>query len=318
MKTALILGIGGQDGSYLAEVLLEKGYEVHGLYRHSSVNNLQRIEHIKDQITLHQGDVLDSSSVLAAIINSGATEIYNEADQDNVGWSHDIPGQTFDVTGSAVGNLLSMICCTPKRDKIGFFQPLSATMFGNSKSPQNEETRHDPKSPYACAKVFAYHLCRYYRETYGMFVSTAIFYNHDSPRRSENYLLSKICRSAVRIARGKQEELLLGNLDLRVDIGYAKEYMEAAHSIMQLDKPDDFVIGSGSAYSIWELAKIAINRAGASEHRIKQNPDFTRVEKQTMLVGDNIKASNAFGYDPYYKGERLINLMITEIEREYK
>ncbi len=309
-KKALILGITGQDGSYLAELLLQKGYEVHGMYRRSATGNLKNINHILDKIKLHKGDLADSSSFYRIISEVMPDEIYNEADQDNVGWSYDLPAYSYDITAAAVGRVLEAIKQINK--KIKFFQPLSATMFGDAKEvPQTEKTPFIPQSPYACGKTLAFYLAKYYREVHGMFVSTAIFYNHDSPRRSEEYLLHKICASAVRISKGLQDKLRIGSLDLRVDIGYAEDYMEAAWKIMQLDKGEDFIISTGKTYTIGELIDEAFSQVGIKkEGLIEIDPNFARPGKQVELVGDITKAKIKIGWEPKVNSKELIRILI--------
>lgn len=318
MKRALILGIGGMDGSYLADILLEKGYEVHGVVRHSSVNNLQRIEHCKDRLILHRGDMADSMSIEWTLEDVKPDEIYNEADQDNVGWSEDTAGYSADITYGAVARTLKSVLGVCPKAK--FFQPCSATMFGHNPGPQNEDTPFDPQSPYAVAKTAAYYACRYYRKTFGMFVSTGIMFNHDSPRRGPDYLLQLICRSAIRIAKGEQETLALGNHDLKVDIGYAREYMEAAHAMLQLDKPDDFVIGTGTTYAVKNLARIALGivcphwRSKAVDERILFDLQFTRSD-QSELLANTEKATLNLDFHPKVWGGRLLRMIIEELQK---
>lgn len=318
-KRALVLGVGGQDGSYLAEVLLEQGYEVHGMHRRTSLGNLRRIEGIdangvrtKDKIRLHRGDLTDTPSVLRIIRDVKPHEIYNEADQDNVSWSHDTVGYSCEVTFAAVARLLEVVRLTDP--SIRFFQPCTATTFGNSPPPQNENTIFDPQSPYAIAKTATYYLCRYYRNIHQMYVATAIFFNHDSPRRTEDYLLNKICNSAVRIAKGEQETLALGNLDTCVDIGYARDYMETAHRIMQLDKPDDFVIATGNAVSIRAMARRALVAAEVDREKqgtcVVEDPHFYRPEPGPTLWGDIRKAQQIFGFKPKHSTLDVVNLLV--------
>jgi GDPmannose 4,6-dehydratase len=301
LKRALILGIGGQDGSYLAEVLLGKDYAVHGLYRRSSVDNLTRIAHIRDRIALHQGDLADSHSINRLLSLIKPDEVYNEADLDHIQWSHHLPAYSLDITSSAVGRLLESIKSQCPKAKV--FQPVSATMFGFSPPPQNETTPFDPRSPYACAKVCAYYLARHYRLTHGMHVCTAILYNHDSVRRSPDYLLHKICHNAVRIAAGKQETMELGDTSLRVDIGSAEEYMRVAHQIMQLPEPDDYVVGTGVAPSIKEMALCALRLVGVQN--VDKSLNGARFSpgllpgKQPTLVADPSKLEHAIGSGPW-------------------
>lgn len=248
-KRALILGINGQDGSYLAEILLAAGYEVHGVVRRNSQPNLWRLNGCIDQLILHQGDLLDPQCLDRLIGRVRPTEIYNEADQDHVGFSTAAPKVSVDVTYGGVACLLEMV----RGSSIRLFQPLSATMFGNAPAPQSLETPFDPQSPYAVSKVAAYYLCKHYREKHGVFVSTAILYNHDSVRRQGDYLLHKICRAAERISRKEQEYLMLSNPEMRVDIGCAEEYMQGVHKLMQLDVPQNIVIGTGVGVKILDL-----------------------------------------------------------------
>ena len=221
-KKALIFGITGQDGSYMAELLLDKGYEVHGLIRRSATGNKRNIVHILDKITLHKGDLADATSLYRVITTVKPDELYNFADQDHVSWSYDSPDYSSDITGAAVGRILEII--RQVNPKIKFFQPISSNMFGKVvQSPQTEETALRPQSPYACAKAYAYLLCRYYRDVFNLFASTAIFYNHESPRRTEEYVTRKITKAAACIKLGLQKKLLLGDLSLGVDFGYAPD-----------------------------------------------------------------------------------------------
>ena len=273
MKRALIFGINGQDGSYLAEILLEKGYDVHGFYRRSSVDNLSRIRHLLSDVTLHKGDLTDYGSVHRAVAEClPLHEVYNEADQDHVGWSQAAPSYSAAVTYGGVVNVLEAVRQLTPTTRV--FQPVSATMFGYAPPRQDEITRLYPQSPYACAKVAAYYLCQHYRREHGMFVSCGILFNHDSPRRGSDYLLQ-------RIARGEE---LWGDLETIVDIGYAREYMEAAWKMMQLESPDDFVIGTGKGYHIKDLL-----------NGVRVHPKFPL---ESALVAYPEKAVNAFGFDP--------------------
>jgi len=313
-KKALILGITGQDGSYLAELLLEKGYEVHGMIRKSATGNTKNIDHILDKLVIHRGDLNDPQSVYNIINEVRPSEIYNEADQDHVGWSNSMPSYSYDVTGAAVGKILEMVRQIDKNIK--FFQPVSSNIFGEADNPQTEETPLNPQSPYACAKAFAYILSRYYRKVHGMFVSTGIFYNHESPRRTEDYVTSKITKAVVRISKGLQKELHLGNLDAKIDFGYAKEYMEAAWKIMQLDESDDFIINTGELHSIKEFLEEAFRVVGLNpDDYVKFDSKFARPGKIMALLGDNSKAKNAFGFEPKIKFKELINILIESAKK---
>lgn len=310
MKKALILGITGQDGSYLAEVLIEKGYEVHGMYRKSATGNLRNIEHLTQKISLHRGDLLDATSLYRVIREVNPDEIYNEADQDHVGWSLDMVDFQYNVTGAAVGRLLEVI--RQLNPQIKFFQPLSSNMFGKAtEQPQTEHTPFRPQSPYACAKVLACVIARYYREAYGMFVATGIFYNHESPRRPEDYVTRKITKAAARISLGLQNELELGDLSAQIDWGYSKEYMEAAWNIMQQAQADDYIICTGEAHSVQEFVNEAFAAVNLDPAKyVKINPKFLRPSTNTVLIGDISKAQKAFGFSPRVKFKELVKLMV--------
>ena len=317
MKKALILGITGQDGSYLAEVLLEKGYEVHGLIRRSATGNTQNINHLihdselyEKRLFLHRGDLADTMSIFRVINTVRPSDIYNEADQDHAGWSFSIIDYSLDITGSAVGRLLE--CVRQIDPGIKFFQPCTSNMFGQAKeNPQNETTPYSPQSPYACAKVMAQLLCRHFREAYGMFVSTAIFYNHESPRRIEEYVTRKITVAAARISLGMQDKLVLGDLSAEIDWGYAKEYMEAAWNILQLDQPDDFVIATGETHSVLEFVEETFRVLGLDpEKYVVSDKKFFRPTSNVALAGDSTKARKAFGFNPKMRFKELVRLMV--------
>ncbi len=315
-KKALILGITGQDGSYLAEFLLEKGYEVHGMIRKSATGNTKNIKHIMDKIILHKGNLTDPVSIYRIIDDVRPEEIYNEADQDHVSWSFDMAGYSYDITGGAVGRILEMI--RQIDPKIKYFQPLSSNIFGvPAETPQTEETKVNPKSPYACAKVMAQVLCKYYRDVYNMFVSTAIFYNHESPRRTEEYVTRKITKAAVRISKGLQKKLYLGDLSTKVDFGYAPEYMEAAWEIMQLDKPDDFIICTGEIHSVQEFLEEAFRQVGLdAKDYVEYDKQFERPGKTGDLVGDYSKATETFGFESRFKFKEIVRILIESDLRE--
>jgi GDPmannose 4,6-dehydratase len=317
MKKALILGVTGQDGSYLAEVLLDKGYEVHGMVRRSATGNVRNIEHlIRDpevfnhRFFLCRGDLADPTSLYRIITSIEPQEIYNEADQDHVGWSFDMVGFSADITGAAVGRILEII--KQMDPSIRYFQPCTSNMFGKTDSTlQTETTPFNPQSPYACAKVMAYYLTRYYREAFGMFASTAILYNHESPRRTEEYVTRKITKSVARIACGKQDKLILGDLSARVDWGYAREYMEAAWQMLQLDESDDYVIATGEAHSVEEFVEEAFAVVNLKpEEYVVSSKDLFRPTKTGVLVGDTTKARTSFGFEPKVKFKELVKLMV--------
>ena len=317
MTNALILGINGQDGSFLAEILLEKGYKVHGLVRRTAKDNLQNINHIINDIDLHYGDLNDPVSIQKAINLSKPKEIYNEADQDHAGISFDIPSYNFDVTGSAVGRILEII--KNKNVNIKFFQPVTSNMFGSVKiCPQNEETPFYPLNPYACAKVFAYHVCRMYRKNYSMFISTATFYNHESERRTENYVTRKITKAAARISLGLQNELVLGDITAKIDWGYAKEYMQAAWQIMQLSKPSDYIIGTGVETSVKEFVIKTFKYLNLDYRKyLTTSKKFIRPARNLSLIADISKAKKEFGFEPKTNVDDLVKIMVDhDIQRE--
>ena len=317
MRKALILGVTGQDGSYLAELLLEKGYEVHGMIRRSATGNTRNIDHLisnpdlyNHQFFLHRGDLADPTSLYRIIHQVRPQELYNEADQDHVGWSYDMVGFSMDITGAAVGRILEII--RQIDPAIRYFQPCSSNMFGRAESEiQNETTPFHPASPYACAKVAAYHLTRYYREAFGLFASNAILYNHESPRRPPEYVGRKISQAVARIACGRQKQLVLGDLSARIDWGYAKEYMEAAWRMLQLDHPDDFVIATGEAHSVQEWVEEAFAVVNLKpDPYVVTDPALLRPSKTTTLIGDITKARKAFGFDPKFKFKELVRMMV--------
>lgn len=324
MKKALILGVTGQDGSYLAEILLEKGYEVHGMVRRSATGNTRNIDHlIQDpevfnrNFFLHRGDLADPTSLYRIITSVKPQEIYNEADQDHVSWSYDMVGYSADITGSAVGRILEIIRQIDV--KIRYFQPCTSNMFGITKIvKQNEMTPFNPQSPYACAKTMAYYLTRYYRQAFGMFASIGILYNHESPRRMPEYLTRKVTQAVARIVSGKQKNLVLGDMAALIDWGYAREYMEAAWKILQQDKPDDFIIATGEAHSVKEWVKESFTAVNLkSEKYVVIDPKLLRPTKTSSLIGDITKAKKTFGFNPKIKFEKLVKLMVeADLKRE--
>jgi GDPmannose 4,6-dehydratase len=310
MASALILGINGQDGSYLAELLLSKGYKVHGLIRRTATGNLKNIEHLEGKVHLHYGDLADPISIYQVISEVRPREIYNEADQDHAGLSFKIPSYNFDVTGSAVGRVLEIIRQIDR--SIKYFQPVTSNMFGHViECPQNENTLFQPMNPYSCAKVFAYHVCHMYRKVYDMHVSVGIFYNHESPRRTESYVTRKITSSVARIKAGLQDKLVLGDISALIDWGYAPEYMEAAWQIMQLDKPDTFVIGTGEAHSVKSFAEEAFSYVGLdSRCYLESSQTLFRPTQNSVLKADFSKAKDVFGFCPKIKYRDLIKIMM--------
>lgn len=310
MPRVLIFGINGQDGSYLAELLLEKGYEVHGLIRRSATGNLGNVEPLMTKIQLHYGDLADPVSMAQIVNTVRPDEIYNEADQDHAGISFKIPSYNYDVTGSAVGRMLEIVRNIDPGIKI--FQPVTSNMFGNTQiCPQNESTPFSPMNPYSCAKVFAYNLCNMYREAYGMFVGVGIFFNHESPRRTDSYVTRKITKTVAKIKAGLENELVLGDMSAQIDWGYAKEYMQAAWNIMQLDKSDTFIIGTGEVHSVEDFVNEAFRYVGLDSRKyVRSNKDLLRPAQNSILRADISKAKKAFGFEPKVKFKELVKIMM--------
>jgi GDPmannose 4,6-dehydratase len=316
-KRALILGVTGQDGSYLAEILLEKGYEVHGMLRRSATGNTKNIEHLlRDngifgkRFFLHRGDLADTTSLYRILHEVQPHELYNEADQDHVSWSHETPDYSYDITGAAVGRILEILRQVDHDTR--FFQPSSSNMFGKPvETPQTETTAFNPQSPYACAKVMAFLLARHYRENYGVFAANGILYNHESPRRNEEYVTRKITKAVARIAGGTQDSLTLGDLEARIDWGFAKEYMEAAHSMLQLPSAEDFIIANGETHSVREFAMEAFSVVNLKAERyIVVDKSLLRPASTGVLVGNTAKARGAFGFEPKVRFKELVKMMV--------
>ena len=317
LRKALILGVTGQDGSYLADILLEKGYEVHGLYRKSATGNTKNIKHLMDDplifgktFFLHRGDLADVTSIYRIISQVGPQEIYNEADQDHVGWSYDMVGYSSDITASAVARILEAI--KQIDPSIYYFQPCTSNMFGLTDSKtQNETTPFNPQSPYAVGKTFAYYMTRYYRQAFGIRASTAILYNHESPRRTPEYVTRKITQSVARIALGKQDCIVLGDMSARIDWGYAREYMEAAWLMLQQERADDYVIATGESHSVEEFVFEAFQVVNLDPKKyIKTSAEFMRPTKTSALIGDGSKALSAIQFQPKVRFAELVKLMV--------
>ena len=313
-KKVLITGINCQDGSYLSEFLLEKGYEVHGILKRNSVaeNQTSRLDEIYGNIKLHYGDLSDMSSLISVIQGVMPDEIYNLAAQSHVRISFDQPIYTSNVTGLGTLNLLESVKLIKPNTKI--YQASSSEMFGNSIDTdgfQRETTPMNPVSPYGCAKVFSYNICRNYRNSYGMFISNGILFNHESPRRGTNFVTNKVCKEAVKIKLGLSNELRLGNLDATRDWGHAKDYVKAMWEILQLDKPDDFVCSTGVSHSVRELVTYVFTRLGLhwSEY-VKQDEKFLRPEELHDLKGDSTKLIKATGWSHDYTFESMLDEMI--------
>ena len=322
-KTALITGITGQDGSYLAELLLKKGYEVHGIIRRASVFNTERIDHLskyregkKAKLFLHYGDLADASSINAIMSEIKLDEIYNLGAQSHVRISFDIPEYTADVTG--LGTLRMLEAMRYYAPKAKFYQASSSEMFGEVKeTPQKETTPFNAQSPYGIAKVFAHETACRYRDTYGLFVSCGILFNHESPRRGENFVTRKITQGIARIKVGLQDKLYLGNLNAKRDWGYAPEYVEAMWLILQQKKPDDFVIATGEAHTVREFVEEAFKIAGIKNWQkyIAIDERFYRPNEVNLLQGDASKAKKFLGWQPKVKFKKLIEIML---ENDFK
>ena len=313
-KIALITGINGQDGSYLSEFLLEKGYEVHGTLKRNSVseNQTSRLDIVYDKIKLHYADLTDMSSLISVVQKIMPDEIYNLAAQSHVRISFDQPIYTANVTGLGTLNLLEAVKLIKPDTKI--YQASSSEMFGNSIDSdgyQRETTPMNPVSPYGCAKVFSYNICRNYRNSYGMFISNGILFNHESPRRGTNFVTNKVCKEAVKIKLGLSNELKLGNLDATRDWGHAKDYVKAMWEILQLDKPDDFVCSTGASHSVRELVNYVFTRLGLHwTEYVKQDEKFLRPEELHDLKGDCSKLKIKTGWSHDYTFESMLDEMI--------
>ena len=332
MKTAFITGITGQDGSYLAELLLSKGYEVHGMIRRSSVSTTERINHLLEQkaITLHEGDLSDSSSIIRIIRETQPDEIYNLAAQSHVQISFDAPEYTGDVDALGVLRILEAVHILGLEKKTRIYQASTSELYGKvEECPQDENTPFHPYSPYAVAKQYGYWMIKEYREAYGMFACNGILFNHESERRGDNFVTRKITLAAGRIACGLQDHLELGNLDSLRDWGYAKDYVECMWLILQNEKPEDYVIATGVQHSVREFASLAFHYAGIElqwkgegleEKGIDQStgrvlvevsPDFYRPTDVVNLLGDPSKARKELGWNPTRTSfEELVRLMV--------
>src|SRR5918998_1698089 len=310
MKRALITGITGQDGSYLAELLLEKGYEVHGMVRRASTEKFDRIEHLRDRITLHQGDLLDHRSLVDALKASNPDEVYNLAAMSFVAVSWIQPTLTAEFTGVGVTRLLEAVreVCPETR----FYQASSSEMFGKVlETPQTETTPFYPRSPYGVAKAYGHHITVNYRESYDLFACSGILFNHEAERRGLEFVTRKVTHGAAAIKLGLQQELALGNLDAERDWGYAKDYVEAMWLMLQQDEPGDFVIATGEAHSVRELVRIAFEHVGLDpDQHIRIDPRFLRPAEVEHLIGDASKAHEKLGWKPRTSFEEMIRLMV--------
>ena len=313
-NVALITGINGQDGSYLAEFLLDKGYEVHGTLKRNSVseNQTARLDKIFSQITLHYADLIDLSSLISVVQKIKPTEIYNLAAQSHVRISFDQPIYTAQVTGLGTLNLLEAVRLIDSRIKI--YQASSSEMFGNSIDEdgfQRETTPMTPVSPYGCAKVFSYNICKNYRNSYNMFISNGILFNHESPRRGTNFVTNKVVKEAVKIYYNLSTELKLGNLEATRDWGHAKDYVEAMWLILQQKNSDDFVCSTGISHSVKELCEYTFSKLGLDyKNYVKLDEKFLRPEELHDLKGDSTKLRKVTGWTPKYTFESMIDEMI--------
>lgn len=334
MKKALITGITGQDGSYLTELLLAKGYEVHGMVRRASTFNRGRIEHLfidphttKVPLTLHYGDLGDSSSLVSVLQLTKPDEIYNLAAQSHVGVSFDMPEYTADITGTGTVRLLEAIRTCGLQSK--FYQASSSELFGKVvETPQNENTPFYPRSPYGCAKAFSYHITKNYRESYGMFAVNGILFNHESPRRGENFVTRKITLTLAKILAGQLPCLYLGNLDARRDWGYAKDYVDGMWRMLQQEKPDDYVLATGRTETVRSFLELCLKIAGVPFERTGSGADECYTDTRTgktivaidrayyrpaevdLLIGDASKAKRELGWEATTTLEELARLMM--------
>lgn len=321
MKKALIFGITGQDGSYLAELLLEKGYDVHGVIRRASTFNTGRIDHVYQdpheshkRLFLHYGDLADASTIRKLIYQIQPDEIYNLGAQSHVRVSFDIPEYTANITGVGVLRLLEAIRDYEEHTgtKIKFYQASSSEMFGSAPAPQNEKTPFEPRSPYGAAKVFAYHMTKNYRDGYGLFAANGILFNHESPRRGETFVTRKIAKGAARIKAGLDKKLYLGNLEAKRDWGYAKEYVEAMWRMLQAPQPDDYVVGTGESHSVEEFVALAFEHAGLGdwEKYVDTDPRYYRPTEVDELRADARKMKEKLSWEPKTKFKDLVRIMV--------
>ncbi|MEM2839590.1 MAG: GDP-mannose 4,6-dehydratase [Thermoplasmata archaeon] len=316
MKKALITGITGQDGSYLAELLISKGYEVHGIIRRASTFNTTRINHLfvdphepEKRLILHYGDLSDAEQISNILSNIGPDEIYHLGAQSHVRVSFDMPEYTTNITALGTTRLLEAIRRT--HEDIRFYQASSSEIFGSSPPPQDERTPLAPRSPYACSKAYAYWMAKNYRDGYKLFASNGILFNHESPRRGETFVTRKITRAIAAILSKKQKVLYLGNLNAKRDWGYAPEYVEAMVKILELKRPTDFVIGTGECHSVREFVELAFDYVGLNCKRyVKIDPYYFRPTEVECLIANPAKAKRQFGWEPRIRFEELMKIMV--------
>ncbi len=328
MKVALITGINGQDGSYLTELLLQKGYEVHGIVRRASLINTDRIDHVYDSITLHYGDLTDSTNLVRVIQQVQPDEIYNLGAQSHVKVSFEIPEYTGQVDALGTLRILEAVRLLGMEKKTRIYQASTSEMFGKVQEiPQSETTPFYPRSPYGVAKVYGYWIVKNYRESYGLHASSGILFNHESPRRGETFVTRKITQGLSRISTGQQDILYLGNLDAKRDWGHAKDFVRAMWLMLQQDNPDDYVIATGEQYSVREFVEVAapyfgmniiwvnegLNEMGLDKNTmkpiIKVDPKYFRPAEVETLLGDATKAKQKLGWEPEISFEQLVEDM---------
>ena len=318
-RRALITGITGQDGSYLAELLLEKDYEVFGMTRRASTENVERIAHLTDRVTLIQGDLLDPHSLVSALRTSEPHEVYNLAAQSFVPTSWNQPVLTAEFTGVGVTRLLEAVRTVDP--DIRFYQASSSEMFGKVREvPQTEQTPFHPRSPYGVAKTYGHYITVNYRESYGLFAVAGILFNHESPRRGLEFVTRKISDGVARIKLGLADELRLGNLDAERDWGYAGDYVDAMWRMLQQDEAEDYVIATGETHSVREFGELAFTHVGLdSERYVETDPEFLRPAEVDHLVGDASKARAQFGWEPSHTFRELVEVMVdADVERLFR
>jgi len=319
-KVAFVTGITGQDGSYLADLLLEKGYQVHGIVRRSSSVERSRIDHLRGfekdglgkRLHLHYGDLADAVSLVKLLYDIKPDEVYNLGAQSHVRVSFDVPEYTGDIDGLGAQRILEAIRETGLARKVRYYQASSSEMFGKVQEvPQTEITPFWPRSPYGCAKVYAHWLTVNYRESYGLKASNGILFNHESPRRGETFVTRKITRAATRIKLGLQKELVLGNLDARRDWGFAKEYVEMMWLMLQQDQPDDYVVATNETHSVREFCKEAFGLLGLDwEQYVKYDRRYERPAEVELLIGNPAKARKQLGWEPKVRFKDLVKIMV--------
>ena len=316
MKKAFITGITGQDGSYLAELLLNKGYEVHGLIRRASTFNTDRIDHLyrdfhdpNAKLFLHYGDLNVSGQLMDLLHSIAPDEIYHLGAQSHVRVSFDMPEYTADITGLGTLRILEAIRKTGIQTK--FYQASSSEMFGAAPPPQSEKTIFQPRSPYAAAKVYAYYIALNYRDAYGIFATNGILFNHESPRRGETFVTRKVTRAATQIKLGLKDKLYLGNLEAKRDWGFAGDYVEAMWLMLQQDKPDDFVVATGETYSVREFVKRVFSKLNLDYNKhVVVDKQYFRPTEVDVLLGDSTKAKKILGWQPKVSFDKLVDMMI--------